>query len=757
MAGTVAKQGAKTAMTFLEGLTGIRLPKPPGPTPAPGPKPPGPPGPKPPGPPGPKPPGPPGPKLPEPTPVAAEVAAAAERVAAAKVASTLRAATLRATRRPPLAQFPTARAQAEVQAQLRAAPGIHDRNYPYYIIILVRPGARPPRISQGSRVSGFPPNARPHPRAGPAPLTVGRLAQQVGRQPRGARGFQSLQQRPIPGLTAVERNAARAEEANRVVEDAFNRGVFQFEVGTNQGQLFVDIVYRMHYGSTTKGITDILLQDTWRSGAIQGIQGVGMAVEHITARIIAARIFMGCRQVNSTPDARKRLFIILGRLWNTGGNLKYESERINNILSALDKIVHQRRISFRQAFTEYTKPKPPGFNVEVYIQRNRDAINGIIEALRIEAREKPADRALIEYAIWYLERLRNVAYPLPAGGGIVDFSKYPEDIKNIITDACFDALVYSDKVPAKSNSSNKKITTEKEAGVVIDKLINDIDKIWEIFNSEILDKITYKEINDMMTKAKLITPVNNTGNKLSTIENVDGGFRKNKTLNRKKNMLRKRSTRRKLGGGPLNMVGKRVGSAALTAVKQAERGLLRSQSFGHTALGMAPMAFSTQAMNPRLLQIPASFRSTVNERAFPTSKNAKKAGFKWNNILNSNAEKTAQEVATGEEWAKNNPGKAKKMKNEYNALMRERSGAQTHGNSKMSNFNDILRNSDPNMENYHKKLGAAGLGALAYSIYDQRQKLKNKSQKNKKTHENTFKGGRKYRKVYTYKVKKRSN
>ena len=724
---------------------------------------------------------------------AAEAAAAAERIAAAarKAAAQKKAAevaarkaaslrwqltavgkdgAIRAGLRPPaaLAPLPTAQAQAAYAAQaqaLQAVSGIHDHRYANHLIKLVRPGLRPPRISQGSRVSGFPPNARPHPRAGPAPLTVGRLAQQVGRQPRGARGFQSLQQRPIPGLTAVERNAARAEEANRVVEDAFNRGVFQFEVGTNQGQLFVDIVYRMHYGSTTKGITDILLQDTWRSGAIQGIQGVGMAVEHITARIIAARIFMGCRQVNSTPDARKRLFIILGRLWNTGGNLKYESERINNILSALDKIVHQRRISFQDAFIAYTKPKrngtiqsvPPGFNVEEYIVRNRDAINGIIEALRIEAREKPADRALIEYAIWYLERLRNVAYPLPAGGGIVDFSKYPEEIEQLITDACFDALVYSDKVPVESNSSNKKITTEKEAGVVIDKLINNIDKIWEIFNTEILDKITYKEINDMMTKAKLITPVNNTGNKLSTIENVDGGFRKNKTLNRKKNMLRKRSTRRKLGGGPLNMVGKRVGSAALTAVKQAERGLLRSQSFGHTALGMAPMAFSTQAMNPRLLQIPASFRSTVNERAFPTSKNAKKAGFKWNNILNSNAEKTAQEVATGEEWAKNNPGKAKKMKNEYNALMRERSGAQTHGNSKMSNFNDILQNSDPNMENYHKKLGAAGLGALAYSIYDQRQKLKNKSQKNKKTHENTFKGGRKYRKVYTYKVKKRSN
>jgi hypothetical protein len=227
----------------------------------------------------------------------------------------------------------------------------------------------------------------------------------------------------------------------------------------------------------------------------------------------------------------------MGRLWNTGGNLKYESEPINNILSALDKIVHKRRISFQDAFIEYTKPKrngtkknvPPGFNVELYIVRNRNAINGIIEELTREAREKPADKALIDYAIWYLERLRNVAYSLPAGGGIVDFSKYPEDIKNIITDACFDELVYSDKVPAKSNSSNKKITTEKEAGVVIDKLINDIDKIWEIFNTEIIDKITYKEINDMMTKAKLNTPVNNTGNKLSTMENLDGGFRKNRT------------------------------------------------------------------------------------------------------------------------------------------------------------------------------------------------------------------------------------
>jgi hypothetical protein len=361
---------------------------------------------------------------------------------------------------------------------------------------------------------------------------MGRLQHVASGPPLGARGFQSLVQRPIPSLTAVERNAARAEEANRVVENAFNRGVFQFEVGTNQGQRFVDIVYRMHYGSTTKGITDILLQDTWRSGAIQGTQGVGKQVEHITGRIIAARIFMGCRQVNSTPDARQRFFTILARLWNTGGNLKYELESTNTILSALDKIVHKTRKSFRDAFVQYTKPKRngtqinvEGFNVEVYIQRNREAINRIIEGLRTTAIEEPADKALIDYAIWYLERYRDVAYPLLAGGGIVDFSKYPEEIEQLITDACFDALVYSDKVSVESNSFNKKILTADEANVIVMKLINNIDKIWEIFDTEVLDKITYKEINDMMTKAKLTPPVNNTGNKV-------GGSRK-KSFKRK--------------------------------------------------------------------------------------------------------------------------------------------------------------------------------------------------------------------------------
>jgi len=541
--------------------------------------------------------------------------------------------------RPPLPpQFPTARAQAEVQAQLRTAPGIHDREYANYLINLVKPGARPPRISQGSRVSGFPRNARPHPRAGPAPLTLGRLAQQVGQQPHGARGFRSLQQRSIPSLTAVERNAARAEEANRVVENAFNREVFQFEVATNQGQRFVDIVYHKHYGSTTSRITNILLEDIWRSGAIQGTQGVGKQVEHITGRIIAARIFMGCRQVNSTPDARQRFFTILGRLWNTGGNLKYELTEINNILSALDKKVHDRRISFREAFTDYiakTGAPPPGFNVEDYIVRNRDAINGIIEALKIEAREKPADRALIEYAIWYLERLRNVAYPLLAGGGIVDFSKYPEDIKNIITDACFDALVYSDKVPAKSNSSNKKITTEKEAEVVIDKLINDIDKIWEIFNTEIIDKITYKEINDMMTKAKLNTPVNNTGNKLSSMKNVNGGFRKNRTLNRKK-MVRKT---RKLGGGPLNRAGMIIGKQLMT---KAAQGALKSQPLAQTAFKMAPMAFGTQLGNPALRKF------STNSRPFNNPKGAigkpKESSWTYENFSNSEKFPNFEEV-----------------------------------------------------------------------------------------------------------------
>ena len=356
---------------------------------------------------------------------------------------------------------------------------------------------------------------------------MGRLQHVASGPPLGVRGFRSDAQRPIPRLTALERNAARAEAANRVVENAFNRKVFKLEVERNQGGRFVDLVYLMNYGSTTKGITDILLKDTWRQGPIQGTQGVGKQVEHITGRIIAARIFMGCRQVNSSPEDRQRFFRILGYLWNTGGNLKYELESTNTILSALDKKVHDKIISFRDAFVEYTtnpngtSRNVPEFNVEVYIQRNRKAIDGIIDGLREAATPAatPAVRDLINYGIWYLERYRDVAYPLLAGGGIVDFSKYPEDIQQFITDACFDALVYSDKAFVESNAS------ADEANVIVMKLIDNIDEIWKIFDTEVLDKITYKEINDMMTKAKLTPPVNNTGNKV-------GGARK-KSFKRK--------------------------------------------------------------------------------------------------------------------------------------------------------------------------------------------------------------------------------
>jgi len=79
----------------------------------------------------------------------------------------------------------------------------------------------------------------------------------------------------------------------------------------------------------------------------------------------------------------------------------------------------------------------------------------------------------------------------------------------------------------------------------------------------------------------------------STMNNLDGGFRKNKTLNRKK-MVRKT---RKLGGGPFNRAGMMIGKQLMT---KAAQGALKSQPLAQTAFKMAPMAFSTQLGNPAL-------------------------------------------------------------------------------------------------------------------------------------------------------------
>jgi hypothetical protein len=200
-----------------------------------------------------------------------------------------------------------------------------------------------------------------------------------------------------------------------------------------------------------------------------------------------------------------------------------------------------------------------------------------------------------------------------------------------------------------------------QSGGVTNEISNDIaDFILDILefdnnNNNRNADINYDTYRTIMTELHGIQELSER-----EFDNLHGGSRKNKTLNRKKKMVKKT---RKLGGGPFNRAGMMVGKQLMT---KAAQGALKSQPLAQTAFKMAPMAFGTQIGNPALKQIPASFGKFVGQSAFPTAINAKKAGFDWHEpsndeILNSEEYKTVSNEVHGEQWHKNNPEESLKI------------------------------------------------------------------------------------------------
>ena len=200
-----------------------------------------------------------------------------------------------------------------------------------------------------------------------------------------------------------------------------------------------------------------------------------------------------------------------------------------------------------------------------------------------------------------------------------------------------------------------------QSGGVTNEISNDIaDFILDILefdnnNNNRNADINYDTYRTIMTELHGIQELSER-----EFDNLHGGSRKNKTLNRKKKMVQKT---RKLGGGPFNRAGMMVGKKLMTTAAQ---GALKSQPLAQTAFKMAPMAFGTQIGNPALKQIPASFGKFVGKSAFPTAINAKKAGFDWHEpsndeILNSEEYKTVSNEVHGEQWHKNNPEESLKI------------------------------------------------------------------------------------------------
>lgn len=181
---------------------------------------------------------------------------------------------------------------------------------------------------------------------------------------------------------------------------------------------------------------------------------------------------------------------------------------------------------------------------------------------------------------------------------------------------------------------------------------------------------------------------------------------------------------RKLGGGPINKAGMMFGKQLMT--KAAQGALKQSQPLAQTAFKMAPAAFSTQAATQAATWTKENPYMSPSNETFLNAVNYTHKGLTGKNLN----------------------------------IRRKISKVGSDLGSAFNNFNEYYNsqsNHVPGTASAHRKIMAGLLAGSAYGMYDLRQKGINKSQKNKKTHENTFQGGRKYRKVHTRKLKKRSN
>jgi hypothetical protein len=205
------------------------------------------------------------------------------------------------------------------------------------------------------------------------------------------------------------------------------------------------------------------------------------------------------------------------------------------------------------------------------------------------------------------------------GGGEIDEKLF--DIANVslieelsTNEQIDESITYAEY----TNYFNELLGIRKE---LIKNLDSELDKVKDILikasNMENAEIKLNKE-NKRLTAAS------------STMENIDGGFRKNKTLNRKK-MVRKT---RKLGGGPLNRTAMIIGKEL---ARKAAQGALKSEPFAQTAFKMAPMAFGTQLGNPALRKFSTNSRPFNNPKGAITkpkesswtSENSKKNDHYW--------------------------------------------------------------------------------------------------------------------------------
>ena len=307
---------------------------------------------------------------------------------------------------------------------------------------------------------------------------------------------------------ASMRENLKTKKVYDVVKTALDNKIIEYEV-KEIGKDFVHMIGKNGYGTYIGEVCEELDKKYWITNKPEKIQE-DTEKEHNTGRIIFARVYTGAFQIKeATSEQSKKLFKLLADICNNGEvNITYESKEDNSVLSNIDRIVNKERISFTEAANKYSMNKKNIPKVKTFMERigyfekrNNDSLEKIKKLIE-ESRSNPdLNQRQLDYISWYFNQYQKTVYPVKTGGGYLDISNYP-DIESIITEGSFDELVYSTELPKKSNLLNENIKTEEDVNIIIDKMNNNIDKIWNIFNNQFINSIPEEKIPNLINYVK---------------------------------------------------------------------------------------------------------------------------------------------------------------------------------------------------------------------------------------------------------------
>ena len=318
------------------------------------------------------------------------------------------------------------------------------------------------------------------------------------------------------------------------------------------GLLLENITYAENMVSAVNSSFRQLFTDSTFVTNFTGISTKGSHVDHIFPAIYGVKtcLLSGARETNA--EILSKYIRIVAHIYNSGaggnlmGNLETVTPEENNLFRVFDEVLRTNpTFSFNQAVdTKKGDPKYRTFilNRDFYLVRGHTACKFIIDNFRKSKTEGNADIfhlldqgiALHQYILdtIYLQRdysealgrLRDSSSQAAPDidtnrvtqllsiidmrlstqlGGMIDFSNYPNTIIDSMTLEYITYLFAS--LPVNESINNTKDPKKFE------DCIEDIKKIWIEFNSNILDKITNKQVNDIMRSIGLVPTIRNDG------------------------------------------------------------------------------------------------------------------------------------------------------------------------------------------------------------------------------------------------------